>query len=504
MAEYPGFVAETYSARSYAVSIDRCVNWYPEIVESRKGKSVINYYPTPGLLLVADCSALGAGRGMFALDGRQWAVVGPYLVEFLPDGTTTKYPADGDPAPVYLAVDGNPATIVANAATPTQLMIASGDHGYIFDTGANTITEITGGDDTDSSGDPGVFMGARMAAFLDNYFIALTPDSRQIQISNLGDGTKWAAVDVSNNLGSADKVKAIISDHEYLYLMGSKRIAVYANSGNADFPLLPVPGAFIEQGIRAPFSVQRIDNTLMWYGEGEHGAGVVYRADGFIPKRVSTHALESVWSEYGLDTDAIGMTQQRDGHTFYRLTFPAQDQTWVYDLATDMWHERAVWDAANAAWHAQTQRFHCYATGGTFGRYFVLGMDGKIYREANDVYTEDGRLIRRVRIAPVFAKQNKLVFVTRLEIVVQPGVGLDGDPTAVGANPQMTLRYSPDSGQTWSSEMTASAGRLGNYDARVVFDQLGSGRAWVPEISVTDPVNWVIVSAQIEATAGAW
>jgi hypothetical protein len=38
----------------------------------------------------------------------------------------------------------------------------------------------------------------------------------------------------------------------------------------------------------------------------------------------------------------------------------------------------------------------------------------------------------------------------------------------------------------------------------VVFDQLGSGRAWVPEISVTDPVNWVIVSAQIEATAGAW
>jgi hypothetical protein len=52
--------------------------------------------------------------------------------------------------------------------------------------------------------------------------------------------------------------------------------------------------------------------------------------------------------------------------------------------------------------------------------------------------------------------------------------------------------------------LTARAGRGGESGAQVVFDQLGSGKAWVPEISVTDPVNWVIVSAQIEATAGKW
>ena len=495
MAEYPGFVSATYPARSYAVSADRIVNWYPEIVESHLGKSVINYYPTPGLLLVADCSALGAGRAAFALDGRQWAVIGNVLVEFHADGTFEQYPG--------LADDGAPAFIVANAKTPPQLMIGSGNHGYIFDTGALTLTEITGGVEPDGV-TPGVFNGCAMPAFLDGYLIALTPDSRSFQISALGEGLNWSALDNSANLGSADKVRAIITDHEYLYLFGSKRAAVYANSGNADFPIVPVPGAFIEQGIRARASLQRIDNTLMWYGENEHGAGVVYRAEGFIPRRVSTHAVESVWTQYGLDTDAIAFVQQRDGHTFYRLTFPAQDQTWVYDLATDMWHERAAWDSANGAYHAQVQRFGCYATGGTFGRYFVVGADGKIYREADGVYTEDGRVIRRVRIAPVIAKQNKMMFVSRLEIVVQPGIGLDGDPDAVGANPQMMLRYSGDSGATWSNEMTASAGRLGNPDARIVFDQLGSGRAWVPEISVTDPVNWVIVTANIEATAGKW
>ena len=487
------------------MSIDRIINWYPEIVESRQGKSIINYYSTPGLTLVADYSALGVGRGAFALDGRQWAVIGQHLFEFDQFGMIIKYPADGDPNPVFLALDDNPATITANSKTPPELFITSGGQGYIFDTGANTLTQITGGIiDPGGTNTPGAFLGASMGAFLDGYFIALTPNSRSFQISQPNDGTAWDALDVSANLGSADKVKAIITDHEYLYLAGSKRMAVYANSGNADFPIVPVPGAFIEAGIRAPFSFQRIDNTLMWYGENEHGAGSVYRANGFIPQRVSTHALEAIWCQYAKDNDAVAFTQQMDGHVFYRLTFPTQDQTWVYDLSTNMWHERASWDAALGVYHAQTQRFHCYATGAIVGRYFVVGIDGKIYREDKLIYTEDGRPIRRVRIPPVIAKQNKLMFVSRLEIVVQPGIGLNGDPPAPGADPQMMLRYSPDSGRTWSAVLTASPGRQGETDARVVFDQLGSGRAWVPEISVTDPVNWVIVSAEIEAQAGAW
>ena len=70
MSEYAGFCSDTYQARSYSVSPARVVNWYPEIVESLpNNKTRINYYPTPGLVLHADCSALGAGRGGFALDG---------------------------------------------------------------------------------------------------------------------------------------------------------------------------------------------------------------------------------------------------------------------------------------------------------------------------------------------------------------------------------------------------------------------------------------------------
>ena len=468
------------------------MNWSPEIVESLpNNKTRINYYPTPGLVLHADCSALGAGRGGFALDGRQWAAIGGSLVEFHADGTFEQY--DG------LANDGNPAYFTSNAKTPSEIMIGSGKNGYIFDSLANTLTQITGGVGDDGV-TPGAFDGCTMPEFLDNYLIALTPDSRTIALSAIGEGLNWDPLDVSANLGSADKVKAIATDHEYLYQFGSKRTAIYTNSGNADFPLVPVPGAFIESGIRAIASLKRFGNTLVYYGENESGGGSVYMLDGFIPQRISTHAVEQLWSKYARDDDAIGMVTDREGHPTYRITFPTGEATFAYDLATKMWHERAAWDAANGVFTAQTQRYAAYSN----GVYYVVGIDGKIYKEQNQTYTEDGRLIRRLRIPPPLAKQNKMLFVSRLEIVIQPGIGLDGDPAAQGANPLMMLRYSGDGGRTWSNEMTAPAGAIGDSEAQVVYDQLGSGRAWVPEISVTDPCNWVILSAQVEMEAGAW
>jgi hypothetical protein len=491
MAPYKGFVAGAYEALSYAVSRDQLINWYPEIVESELGKSAINYYPTPGLTLLADTSSFGAGREIFALDGRMFAVIGGTFIEFYADGTYDSYPG--------VANDDNPSYIVANAKTPSQLMTSSATHGYIFDMGAKTLVEINGGFEPDGV-TPGLFLGVVMPAFLDGYLIALNPDSRAIQISQLNDGIDWSALDFSQNLGSADKVRSIISDHEYLYQMGSKRGAVYANSGNADFPIVPVPGAFIEQGIVAPASLKRFDNTLVWLGANEHGAGVAYQADGFIPKRISTSAVEQRWRQYPRMDDAIGRVSTWDGHRFYCITFPSGDETWCYDLSTNLWHQRASFDQATGTLHAQIQRYHCYAN----GVHYVTGTDGKIYIENPAVYTEDGRPIKRVRVGPVIANQNKMVFVTRLEIVIQPGIGLDGDPAAQGADPQMVLRYSGDSGQTWSNEIWESGGLQGDSEKRVVFDQLGSGRAWIPEISTTDPNNWVIVDATIDTIFGKY
>ncbi|MFE1676613.1 hypothetical protein ACFMJE_18460, partial [Acinetobacter baumannii] len=68
---------------------------------------------------------------------------------------------------------------------------------------------------------------------------------------------------------------------------------------------------------------------------------IVYRAVGYTGKRISTHAIEYAIQSYSTITDAIAFTYQQEGHSFYVLTFPTADKTWVFDVSTELWHERA-------------------------------------------------------------------------------------------------------------------------------------------------------------------
>ena len=46
---------------------------------------------------------------------------------------------------------------------------------------------------------------------------------------------------------------------------------------------------------------------------------------------------------YPMLSDAFGYCYSDGGHTFYVLTFPSGNATWVYDATTAMWHERSTW-----------------------------------------------------------------------------------------------------------------------------------------------------------------
>ena len=83
-----------------------------------------------------------------------------------------------------------------------------------------------------------------------------------------------------------------------------------------------------------PPPITKMDNGVFWLGKDARGQGIVYRANGYTGTRVSTHAVEWQIQRYGDMSDAIGYAYQQDGHTFYVLTFPSADATWVYDAAT--------------------------------------------------------------------------------------------------------------------------------------------------------------------------
>jgi len=95
-----------------------------------------------------------------------------------------------------------------------------------------------------------------------------------------------------------------------------------------------------------------------------------------------------------------------------------------------------------------------------------------------------------------------------LQLQFQPGVGLEGITTpplnqeTIGANPQAMLRWSSDGGSTWSNEHWAEIGKVGKYKNRIIWRRLGWARDRIYEVVVTDPINAVIVSANLKASAG--
>lgn len=117
---------------------------------------------------------------------------------------------------------------------------------------------------------------------------------------------------------------------------------------------------------------------------------------------------------------------------------------------------------------------------------------------------EQGRLrdtpIRRLRRAPILFDKNQRIFYSRLELMIQSGVGIP--VTGQGSTPVLMARWSNDSGYTWTQPRQLTVGQLGAYMHRCYLNQLGSGRQRVFEIYQSDPVPSVWIALDVEFEAG--
>jgi hypothetical protein len=284
------------------------------------------------------------GRGQFNINGRAFAVAGALFFEYLSDYTTINENA--------VTNDDQPVSMASNGTAGNQVLIVSGGDGYILNTATNVFTQIT---------DPDFPDHAKMVEFLNGYFIVLQGGgSRSCSWSNLEDGLVWDPLDVAERSSTADNLGALIRSHEELWLMGGQTTQCYINTGVASEIFAPITGVVIEHGVVGPFTVQRCDNTLIWYGSSVDGAGVVWRADGYTPRRISTFGVEQQLQQQDTPTDARSFTYQMNGHFFYVLLLPRNDRTWLYDVTMDTWTEWNLWNSTDAVWEPHVVCSHIF------------------------------------------------------------------------------------------------------------------------------------------------
>ena len=498
-------LGSAYVARSVNAADNQMINLFPEVVPEG-GKEAAFLQRAPGLNYL---TSLGAGpvRGLWTFGSYGYAVSG-----------TTFYRIDSDFNAVAkgIVTGTGQVSMVDNG---TQLFIAAGATGYIYNAGTDVFAQITDPD----------FAGAVTVGFIDGYFVYNQPNSQKFWVTSLYDGTSVDPLDFASAEGSPDNLVSLIVDHREVWLFGQNSTEVWYDAGLPDFPLSRIQGAFIEIGCAAPFSVAKLDNGVFWLSSDARGRGMVFRSNGYAGVRISTHSVEWQIQQYADITDAVAYTYQQDGHSFYVLNFPSADITWVYDVATQAWHQRAGWLNNQYTRH----RGNCQMA---FNGQIVIGdyLTGDIYSYDLNVYTEAGAVqkwLRSWRALPTGTNNLRRTTQHSLQLDCESGVGLDGATPATttylssissdavsagaisgeseettdaiivqGSDPQVMLRWSDDGGHTWSSEHWRSMGKIGETGRRVLWRRLGMTvklRDRVYEISGTDPVKIAIMGAEL-------
>jgi hypothetical protein len=376
----------------------------------------------------------------------------------------------------------------------------------------------------------GAFSGANTVDVIDNYIVYNNPTTQEWGstdlLSPISPQTSYSLKD-----GAPDDLVALIVDHREVYLMGEISSEVWTDVGTVPFPFQRIPGTSTQHGIAAPFSLYRLGNSFAYVSRNNRGQSQIMQMQGYIPQRISTHAVENTLANQNVD-DALAWTYQLEGHEVYVVTFPSLNLTWAYDSTTQLWHK---WLYTNNDNEYQRHRGNCCAT---FQGLVIIGdyENGKLYQLDKTNYTDDGQNVRRLRRAPHLVTEFQRQYFDELQIQFQPGVGTTGLSAALqqvnlqspyiitdtGAltigpleivnlgefntinqltpttNPQAMLRWSNDGGSTWSNEHWTGVGQTGKYRNRAIWRRLGTARDRIFEVVVTDPVNFVIISANLK------
>jgi len=467
-------LGQAYVARSVNAADNRMVNLYPEQTPEN-GKDVGFLNRAPGLRLLATVGS-GPVRGLWQYGGYGYVVSSNTLYRIDAAWNSTVLGTVSGSGPVSMTDNG------------TQLFVACNPLSYIYNATTGVFAQIT---DLD-------FPGAVTVGYIDGYFVFNQPNSQLLWVTQLLDGNSIDPQDFASAEGSPDGLAALIVDHREVWLFGTNSVEVWYDAGNSGFPLERIQGAFNEIGCAAPYSIAKLDNGLFWLGSDARGNGIVYRANGYTGQRVSTHAIEFAIQGYANISDAFAYTYQQEGHAFYVLTFPTGNATWVYDVATGAWHERAAFYNGRFSRHASNCQMN-------FNNEIVVGdcASGNLYAFDLDVYADNGAPQKWLRSwRALQSGQNNLNRTAQhsLQLDCETGVGLN---TGQGSSPQAMLRWSDDGGHTWSNEHWASMGAIGASGARAFWRRLGMTdklRDRVYEVSGSDPVKIAIIGAELSVT----
>ncbi len=456
------FVGDAYTSRSANFASARTINFY---LEAGGGKDSALLIGTPGLTAPWTTLTGGGMRGMYGVDDSTAIMV-----------------CGGS---VYKITTAAAATLIGSIPDddrPVQI-VGSGQDILITAAGSLYALTLTG------SSAALLLTNIGMVDLLDDHFVANMTTTNQFVWSDAVT-TTFDPLNIQADNSAPDVLVGMKVARRTMYLLGRKAVRAWYDQGGTDNPFARIDGATFEVGCIAKDSIAEMD-AVFWVAGDDKGAGSVWSIVSGQPTRISTPAIEFAIAQWPDLTDAEAFTYSQEGHSFYVLTSVSGNQTWVYDVTTQKWHQRA-WLHPSGDLHRIRPRCHLYFA----GKNLVGDWEtGDIYEYSLDTFDDNGIPLVAIRATQTIQNDLKTQQVGTFQLDMDTGVG---NTWGLGSNPQAMLRWSRDGGKTFGNAIWRSFGRIGEYDNRAIWFRVGGGARTVWEVSISDPVRRNICAAYFD------
>jgi len=543
------FNGESYPSKSVYANAQRTINFYPETDPSGKNKIIM--YPTPGLVQEVEVG-IGPIRGMLKYSDSSGNnvlyVVSGFEVYSIAENLST--------ALIGTMTTGTGAVSMAHNgknAPGQEFIIVDGTDGYTYDINTLGFTAIADGDFPDGCTHVTFFNGL----FLVNDLAGTSGQTGAFMWSASYDGTTWAALDFATAERNPDDLLAIKAINKTIYLLGEQTIELWFATNSFTKPFQPQ--TTIGVGIKAPHSAQVTQDKLIWLGTDEFGMARLYVMVGAQFQPVSNSALEQEWDSFSTTSDAVAFIYEQDGHTFYELTFPSGDMTYIFDVLENKWHERSSYNGGAGGKHLIN--YSAYFNGkvlvGDSSDGKVYSYDSSVYLDGTDpivrtrttqhINTQEDEWLRHIKVKLEFQQgtgvaltsstttstladhlvdsgagfvaagvvagthrvynttddtESEIVNVTATDLELADDIMVSGDAYVVGIDPQVGLSWSDDGGNTFKGPIYRNIGLAGNYIKQVVFHNLGRSKDRVYKIECSDNANYTLIQSWAEGMVG--
>lgn len=444
------FGSESYQHRSARVSRQQMVNCYLETPPKANDKPP----PVVSSFGIEEYATLGSGviRGGTTIDGVPYVVSGGGLYRITSTGA----------ANLLGTISGNgPVDVIGEVG---NILVTNPTTGWVYNGGV--LAQIS---DVD-------FPGADRVQYLDGYAVVIKDGLIWIN-ETPHVFTGWNPLEFASAEAAPDGLLDEIVSNRLVYLGGLESIEIWENTGNADFPLERAAGGTIEMGIASRRGFAKAKNMVFFYAVD----GTICRIEGTSAVAISTPAVAQAIESY-TDKTCRTMSWTESDHTMVAWCF--DEGTWVYDLSTQLWHERKSYGSA---------RWRAFLALRAFGHTLVGDhSSNKLGKLSPSVFAEWGDVLRASCISPTVRAAH-----SKLQLTFQSGVGLI---SGQGSDPQVMLRWSDDGGSTWGEEVWMSLGAIGQYMSLAAWSRLAAkntraNRDRVYEYAISDPVRRTLVEA---------